>query len=58
MAPEHLFPAAVEDCVRVARYVLSDGEKHGIDRNKCAVAGTALLQQDTFFWDVGVKHVS
>ena len=39
LAPEHPFPAAVEDAVTAARYVLSHAENFGMDPGRIAVAG-------------------
>jgi acetyl esterase/lipase len=41
LAPEHPFPAGLEDCYTVAKYVLEHGDskKLRIDRNRVALAG-------------------
>jgi acetyl esterase len=41
LAPEHPFPAALDDCYTVAKYVLEHGDskKLRIDRNRVALAG-------------------
>ncbi|KAF5379553.1 hypothetical protein D9757_009278 [Collybiopsis confluens] len=42
LAPEHRFPAAVEDSVEALQWVLTDGEIHlGIDLSNMAVGGTS-----------------
>lgn len=41
LAPEHPFPAGLEDCYTVAKYVLEHGDskKLRIDRNRVVLAG-------------------
>ncbi len=39
LAPEHPFPAAVEDAVTAARFVLAHAEDFGMDPGRIAVAG-------------------
>lgn len=41
LAPEHPFPAGLDDCYIVSKYVLEHGnsEKLRIDRNRVALAG-------------------
>src|SRR6185295_3402874 len=39
LAPEHPFPAAAEDSVTAARYVLGHAEAFGMDPSRIAVAG-------------------
>jgi acetyl esterase len=39
MAPEHVFPAAVDDCAAVIRYVLNNAASLGVDASKVAVGG-------------------
>jgi len=40
LAPEHLFPAGIEDCVRAAAFFLREGHKgYGVDPTKVAVVG-------------------
>jgi len=41
LAPEHPFPAGLDDCYTVAKYVLEHGhsKKLRIDRNRVALAG-------------------
>jgi acetyl esterase len=39
LAPEHKFPAAVEDAVAVARYVAASGAAWGIDGSRIALGG-------------------
>jgi acetyl esterase/lipase len=56
LAPEHPYPAPLEDCYAVLKWVASDGKKHGIDARRIAVggssaganlaAGVALLARD------------
>jgi len=56
LAPEHPYPAALEDCFAVVKWLAADGEKHGVDAGRIAVggssaggnlaAGVALLARD------------
>jgi acetyl esterase len=41
LAPEHPFPAGLEDCYTVSKYVLEhgDSEKLRIDQSRVALAG-------------------
>jgi len=41
LAPEHPFPAGLDDCYTVAKYVLEHGDssKLRIDRNRVALSG-------------------
>ncbi len=39
LAPEHPFPAAVEDCICAIRFVFDHAEELGIDPNRMAVGG-------------------
>jgi acetyl esterase len=39
LAPEHKFPAAVEDCYAAARWIADQGSKLGLDPDRIAVCG-------------------
>ncbi len=39
MAPEHKFPAAVDDCAEATRWVIAQSTAMGIDRKRVAVGG-------------------
>jgi acetyl esterase len=39
MAPEHMFPAAVDDCLAVTKYVFANAADLGVDTSKVAVGG-------------------
>jgi acetyl esterase len=39
MAPEHVFPAAVNDCATVTKYVFDNAAALGVDASKVAVGG-------------------
>jgi acetyl esterase/lipase/predicted NBD/HSP70 family sugar kinase len=41
LAPEHAFPAALEDCVAAARWIAADGAQHGLDPGRVAIGGTS-----------------
>jgi acetyl esterase len=38
-APEHKFPAPLEDCYAATQYIMAHPEQFNIDRNKIAIAG-------------------
>jgi acetyl esterase len=40
-APEHTFPAAVEDCYAAACWLAENGDGHGLDMRRLAVAGAS-----------------
>lgn len=56
LAPEHPYPAAIEDCYAVARHLAAHGGKYGVDGRRLAIggssaggglaAGVALLARD------------
>ncbi|MFP6561657.1 alpha/beta hydrolase [Paraburkholderia sp. B3] len=39
LAPEHVFPAAFDDCLAAWRYLLAQGRGHGIDPSRLVLAG-------------------
>jgi len=39
LAPEHVFPAAVDDALTALRWLGQQGEKHGLDTDRIAVGG-------------------
>jgi acetyl esterase len=39
LAPEHPFPAAVQDCLAALDWVAGEGRRHGLDADRLAVAG-------------------
>ncbi|KAK2148846.1 hypothetical protein NP493_3127g00000 [Ridgeia piscesae] len=39
LAPEHVFPAPLNDCVKATRYFMANAERFGVDVNRIAVAG-------------------
>lgn len=39
LAPEHRFPAAIDDCEAATRWVAAHGDELGVDRNRLAVCG-------------------
>lgn len=41
LAPEHVFPSALEDCYAVLKHVYENEEVYGIDKNRIAVIGTS-----------------
>jgi acetyl esterase/lipase len=41
LAPEHPYPAALEDCYAVLKWVAAEGKKHGIDARRIAVGGSS-----------------
>jgi acetyl esterase/lipase/predicted NBD/HSP70 family sugar kinase len=41
LAPEHPFPAALEDCVDAVRWIAAHGPVHGLDPTRLAIGGTS-----------------
>jgi acetyl esterase/lipase len=41
LAPEHRYPAAVEDCYAALEWLVAQADELGIDRDRVAVAGTS-----------------
>lgn len=39
LAPEHVFPAQIEDCKTAVRFVRANAERFGIDKNRVGVLG-------------------
>jgi acetyl esterase/lipase len=39
LAPEHLYPIPLEDCLTATRYFLKNAENFGVDKNKIGVKG-------------------
>jgi acetyl esterase len=39
LAPEHKFPAGLEDCVAAVRWIFAHGSEWGIDRGRLAIGG-------------------
>jgi len=39
LAPEYVFPAAFEDCVKVTKYFLINAAKFHVDPHRIAIAG-------------------
>ncbi|MFD4688865.1 alpha/beta hydrolase [Streptomyces sp. NBC_00683] len=42
LSPEHRYPVAVEQVWTVARWVVTDGDAHGLDATRIAVAGDSV----------------
>ena len=41
LAPEHPFPAPLDDCVAAVRWLASEGAAHGLDVSRLAIGGTS-----------------
>lgn len=39
MSPEYAFPAPVDDCYEVTKYIFENYEKYNIDVNRIVIAG-------------------
>jgi acetyl esterase/lipase len=39
LAPEHVFPAAFDDCLKATKYFLQNAAKYGVDASKIGVSG-------------------
>ena len=51
LAPEHPFPAGLDDCYTVAKYILEHGDSKNlrIDRDRVALAGDSAGMFGEFF---------
>lgn len=52
LAPEHPFPAGLEDCYTVAKYVIEHGDSKQlrIDQNRMAIAGDSAGRCFKIYW--------
>jgi acetyl esterase len=41
LAPEHRFPAALEDCVAAVRWLVAEGARYRLDPSRLAIGGTS-----------------
>jgi acetyl esterase/lipase len=41
LSPEHPYPAALEDCYAVLKWLAADGKKNGVDTRRIAVGGSS-----------------
>ena len=39
LAPEHLFPTAVDDCVAMVKYIMDNSDQLGVDRHNVQIFG-------------------
>ena len=39
LAPEHVYPIPLDDCVEATKYFLTNAHQYGVDQNRIAVAG-------------------
>lgn len=54
LAPEHPYPAAVDDCLETVKYVFDNAEELGIDRTKIVLTGDSAGGQLTLVTALGL----
>jgi acetyl esterase/lipase len=48
MAPEHLFPAAFEDCLAATKYFINNAAQFNVDPTRIALGGKTLIMLNIY----------
>ena len=52
LAPEHPYPAAVDDCLETVKYVFDNAEELGIDQTKIVLTGDSAGGKNNYIENI------